>query len=100
MPRKSPLSIETINQIRELYKKGFRLLEISRKLGVQKWQVLKYTEDVPRQVRRLATEEKEKIRKMREQGYTNLEIAQKFKINPQTVYLVARGYGITQRFSS
>ncbi len=98
MPRRSPLSAETINQIRELYKRDFRLLEISIKLGVQKWQVLRYTDDLPRQVRRLTTEEKEEIRKMREQGYTNLKIAQKFKINPQTVYLIARGYGITQRF--
>lgn len=98
MPRKSQLLIETINQIRELYERGFGLLEISRKLGVQKWQILRYTEDMPRHVRRLTIEEKEEIRKMREQGYTNLEIAQKFKINPQTVYLIARGYGITQRF--
>ncbi len=101
MPRKSQLSAETINQIRELYKRGFKLLEISRKLGVQKWQVLRYTDDLPRQIRRLTTEEKEEIRKLFNEGTDILELAKMFGIHRQTVYLLTYDLrGSVRRFGS
>ncbi len=101
MPRKSQLSIDTINQIRELYKRGYRLLEISRKLGVQKWQVLRYTDDLPRQIRRLTTEEKEEIRKLFSEGTDILELAERFGIHRQTVYLLTYDLrGSVRRFGT